>query len=236
MAQTVFEKIVDEAAGIDLISEMSFQGLGEPTLDPGIVDRIRYAKSKRQGWLTTMFTNGHTLTPQLAKHLDDAGLNTLYVSLNASNAAGRHAVMRLNDYGKVVEAIKDSMAVVRNMKIIPKGVIAMDIFAGNEVEAFRSEWGSNGFLHHEGNWAGATFKVRREKTLACQRALGQIMVLWDGRVSLCCFDGEGDVIFGDLTKQTLRDVYVNPEWVRYRELHSLGKREGLKLCSTCTDI
>jgi hypothetical protein len=62
------------------------------------------------------------------------------------------------------------------------------------------------------------------------------MVLWDGRVSLCCFDAKGEVVFGDLKEQTLREVYTSPEWVRYRETHGRGEKKGLRLCEGCTEI
>jgi MoaA/NifB/PqqE/SkfB family radical SAM enzyme len=235
MSEDLFRKIIDEAVDIAPITELSFQGLGEPTLDPNIVERIRYAKKSKPAWITTMYTNG-TRLETVGPKLEPAGLNILYVSVNASNPQGRHQVMRLNDYDKVVKEVGFLKDRSKFMKVIPKGVVNMDIFAGREVDAFRERWGVEGFLHMEGNWAGLMGPVRREKTGACNRALGQIMILWDGRVSLCCFDGEGEVIFGDLNHQSLREVYADPEYVRYREAHATGSRQGLKLCSTCTEI
>lgn len=236
MSDALFEKIVNDAATIPFISELSFQGLGEPTLDRKIVDRIAFAKRQRKGWITTMYTNGHSLTDYLARDLERAGLNTLYVSINASTAAGRKSVMRLDDFDQVVVATRAAMGNSRTMKVIPKGVVGMDIFAGQEVEDFKQAWGPTAFLHLEGNWAGSTFDVRRAKEGACKRALQQIMVLWDGRVSLCCFDGEGEVIFGDLNTQTIREVYNGPEASRYREAHATGNRKGLFKCDNCTEI
>lgn len=236
MSDALFEKIVVDAADIPFISELSFQGLGEPTLDRKIVDRIKFAKDVKRGWMTTMFTNGHTLTADLAARLERAGLNKLYVSINASTPTGRKAVMKLDDYDKVVEATRAAMENSKYMRVVPKGVVGMDIFAGQEVDDFKRFWGETAFLHLEGNWAGATYDIRRPKEVSCRRALTQIMVLWDGRVSLCCFDGEGEVIFGDLNKQTIREVYNSPEASRYREAHATGDRTGLKLCGNCTEI
>jgi hypothetical protein len=62
------------------------------------------------------------------------------------------------------------------------------------------------------------------------------MVLWDGRVSLCCFDAEGAVILGDLKTQTLREVFGGDKAVGIRLAHVEGRRQELPLCNTCTAI
>lgn len=235
MSDALFHKIITEAASIDKIEEVSFQGLGEPLLDPQIASRIAFAKQAKRGWITTMYTNGSRLTPDIFKKLENAGLDTLYVSLNAVNAEGRKAVMRLDDYDRVLGYVQHAIK-SEKVKVVPKGVVNMDLFSGSETKVFQDMWGERSFLHLEGNWGGATYQPRRPRTGICSRMMNQIMVLWDGRVSLCCFDGEGEVIFGDLNHQSIRDVYASDEYLRYRLAHVEGKRDALKLCGTCTEI
>jgi radical SAM protein with 4Fe4S-binding SPASM domain len=78
--------------------------------------------------------------------------------------------------------------------------------------------------------------VRRVPRTPCRRAMNQIMVLWDGRVSLCCFDAEGAVILGDLNHQSLRDVYNGTIALGIRQAHHEGRRGELALCKDCTAI
>ena len=78
--------------------------------------------------------------------------------------------------------------------------------------------------------------MRVVPTQSCARAFGQIMVLWDGRVSLCCFDGEGDEILGDLKTQTIREVYNAGRALEIRTAHAEGRRGEIPLCRNCTSI
>jgi radical SAM protein with 4Fe4S-binding SPASM domain len=234
MSEDLFVKIITEAAGIPAISEISFQGLGEPLLDSAIVPRIAFAKRSRPGWRTTMYTNGNKLTEAVVDSLEAAGLDVLYVSLNAIDARMRKDIMKLDDYERVSAVLRRSIR-DRRMKIIPKAVVGMDLFAGEDTDVFKQQW-PDAYMHLEGNWAGGTWNARVVSEKACGRALSQIMVLWDGRVALCCFDGEGEVIFGDLRNEALRDIYSKDEYVRYRQAHAEGRRKELRLCDNCTAI
>jgi hypothetical protein len=112
----------------------------------------------------------------------------------------------------------------------------MDLLDVGGGEKFMQQWGDNGFIHLEGNWAGNMWDARLKQKGACHRINDQIMVLQDGRVSLCCFDGDGDVILGDLNTQTIREVFMDRMASIYRMAHAEGRRGELKLCSTCTTI
>ena len=235
-------KILDEAAGIEPIDTVTFTGLGEPLLDRHLEERIRHAKGIRPAWETNVYTVGTHLTHERAESLAASGLDILYVSLNAVTAAKRKAITKLDDFDKVVEQIRYAMG-LKAYRVIVKAVMSKDLFGGHETEMFLAMWGGptndggNAFLHLEGNWAGDTWKTRIPQTeIPCHRALGQIMVLWDGRVSLCCFDGEGKEILGDLNTQTIREVYNGGRALFITEAHNEGRRNEIAICAGCTGI
>lgn len=241
MPWPLFERIVEEAAGVDKITQYTLTGLGEPLLDPMLVDRIRFIRMKDPTARVDVFTNGSFLTREKAVELGEAGLTELFVSLNAANADKRYQVMRLDDYDKVVQQIKDAIALAK-YRVTVKAVWSKDLMEADEADEFSKQWGGptafggNAFVHLEGNWAGETYKLRVKPSSCCNRALTQIMVLWDGRVSLCCFDGEGEVILGDLRAQTIREVFAGELAVGIRQAHMEGRRGELKLCKDCTAI
>jgi radical SAM protein with 4Fe4S-binding SPASM domain len=172
-------------------------------------------------------------------------VSILYVSLNAVDASRRKEITGLDDYDSLSSVLDESIKLAKDsdMKIVVKGVAGKDMLEPNDNDMFLSRWGGpyngnggHGFLHLEGNWAGKTYPMRVKPRHFCARAFEQIMVLWDGRVSLCCFDGDGDVILGDLNTQTLQEVYNGGEALRYREAHAGGNRQTLKLCKDCSTI
>jgi hypothetical protein len=245
MADKLFKKIIDEATTIPVLSTLTITGLGEPLLDKNIVKRIAYARKKLKLLPISLFTNGTKLTPDMSKKLCNAGLTTLYVSLNAANAEKRNLIMGVDDYDKVVDYCRKAIEIGGDkMKVIVKAVVSKDLMESGERESFIQQWGGdevlggNAFIHNEGNWGGYTLQIRVPHREACHRAISQIMVLADGRMSLCCFDGEGDVIFGDLNKQTIRECYNSPKALGYREAHMDGNggRRKLLLCKDCTTI
>jgi len=236
-------KILDEAATIPLIDHITFTGLGETLLDKHLEDRVAYARAVLPRAVIDVFTNGSPLTPQRFDQLRDAGLTTLYVSLNAVRASQRHAIMQVDDFDRVVEVTKYAIAHGQgHCQVVVKGVASKDLLENEDGETFRQTWGGwtqdggHAFLHLEGNWAGKLFPMRVQPTQACLRALTQIMVLWDGRVSLCCFDGEGEEILGDLNTQTLRDIYNGGRALEIRRAHAEGHRAHIPLCANCTSI
>ena len=245
MGMPVFQRIIDEAATIPLIEKVTLTGLGETLLDRYLVARITYARSKLpKGVCIDLYTNGSLLRPKLVDQLIAAGLDIIYVSLNATNAEKRREIMQLDDYDRVVEYIKYAQAAgAGKLQVVVKAIASKDLMEVGEHEQFMEGWGGAtdkggaAYLHLEGNWAGSMGqKMRTKPKSACGRALGQIMVLWDGRVSLCCFDAEGAVILGDLNHQTLREIYSGQLAVGIREAHVTGRRGELPLCATCTAI
>lgn len=66
-------------------------------------------------------------------------------------------------------------------------------------------------LAHRWNWKGdiAAVSADLHSDIICPRATS-LTVLYDGRVSLCCMDQNGDYALGDVNRQTLLEVYNSP--------------------------
>lgn len=241
----LFKTIVAQAATLPFITLLTLTGLGETLLDHHLVERIRFARRALPvGVPIELYTNGSYLRPALTDRLIAAGLTRLYVSLNATNREKRREIMQLDDYDQVVEYIQYAQtAGAGTMRVVVKAIAEKDLMEGGDTDAFQQQWGGavdqggSAFLHLEGNWAGSMGqKMRTRPRSACTRAVGQIMVLWTGEVSLCCFDAEGAVILGDLRTQTIRQVFDGDRARGIRTAHLEGRRHDLPLCRTCTAI
>jgi radical SAM protein with 4Fe4S-binding SPASM domain len=246
MPMPLYRKIVDEAATIPYIEKLTITGLGETLQDRFLVERVFYARSVLPPGVTIdLYTAGGLLRPKLTDALIAAGLDVIYISLNAVTREKRAAIMGVDDFDKVVAHAQYALAATQHTKcrVIVKGVASKDLMEVGEHEAFQQQWGGDwdkggaAYLHLEGNWAGRIGAPMRTKpSAACGRALGQIMVLVDGRVSACCFDGHGEKILGDLNRQTLREMYGSEIAVAFRQAHAEGRRQEIPLCAGCTSI
>lgn len=241
-----YKRIIDEVVTIPLIDQITLTGLGETLLDRHLDERIRYAREKLPNILIDIYTNGSQLTLERGLKLEEAGLSVIYVSLNAVNRDHRLSIMGLDDYDKVVantHSLIDTLEAKKsNMKVIVKIVASKDLMEVEDLDDFIKEWGGpyneggHAFWHNLGNWTGKLFDLSIKPKRACARALNEIMVLSDLRVSACCFDGFGEKILGDLNKQTLREMYMSQDALGFRQLHYEGRRSEIPICANCTAI
>ena len=243
MSMDLFKKILDDAATIDHITQVCITGLGEPTLDAKLVEKVRYARVRKPNAFIDIFTNGVYLTPNKFDELVDAGISSVQVSLNAINEAQHFGVMGLRDkFDMVCANIDYAIANRGKVNVEVRAVINGDVFTNTDGHEFYERWGirgkgGHGMLINEGNWAGDNRTIRKfDPSEACFRALAQIYVMFDGRVSTCCFDPTGKQIFGDLREQTLREVYAGTNYLNFREAHNDGRAEEYAVCKGCTRI
>ena len=82
ISATTFLKIIEDLRHFTTPPDIFFGGLGEPLSHPNIVDMVREAKTL--GSSVEMITNGTLLTSSLSTQLIEAGLDTLWVSLDGA--------------------------------------------------------------------------------------------------------------------------------------------------------
>jgi len=51
----------------------------------------------------------------------------------------------------------------------------------------------------------------------CPAPNEQFVILWDGRVTVCCTDYEGRLAVGDIKQQTIEEIWTGPKWRHMRE-------------------
>jgi radical SAM protein with 4Fe4S-binding SPASM domain len=243
MSMTLYRKILDEAAGIPLITMVCITGLGEPTLDPYLVERVRYAREKKSEALIDVFTNGVYMTPEKFCAVRDAGISSVQFSLNAVRADQHEKIMGLKKkFDLVCRHIDYAIEHRGPTKVEVRAVINGQEFTQLDGYDFYERWGvrqdgGHGALITEGNWASDNRTIRSfDPKEACFRALSQIYVLWDGKVTTCCFDPVGTQVFGDLSKQTIREVYASEPYVAFREAHDQNRADLYDICKNCTRI
>jgi hypothetical protein len=61
----------------------------------------------------------------------------------------------------------------------------------------------------------------------------RLIVLWDGRVAICCGNIHCKLIAGDLNKQTIADVWNGDVMKKLREYSEYGKTHKVRICSEC---
>jgi MoaA/NifB/PqqE/SkfB family radical SAM enzyme len=246
MSQEVFEKIVEDASrsGIELIN---LQSMGEPLLDRKFFERVRLIK---QHGLKVMFhTNGSLLDKEKAGLTLEAGVDMVSISIDAFTKETYERIRRGLSLEEVVKNVTNLMEMKKRQKrqlpIVKLNYALLDENA-HEVSAFYNFWHKK--VDHVNvnlamDWAGQ-LDVKSHLSLhitnhppflnPCEVLWEEMVVLWDGRVSLCCLDYEGSVIMGDLKNQSIIEVWLGKKLQRYRNEMLEAGRSSLPLCNTCS--
>jgi radical SAM protein with 4Fe4S-binding SPASM domain len=77
--------------------------------------------------------------------------------------------------------------------------------------------------------------LRKEVDGYCPAPNEQFVILWDGRVTVCCTDYEGTLTVGNIKEQTIEEIWTGPKWRRMREQMWRNVLES-KTCRICKGI
>jgi len=229
----LFRKVVDECAALG-ITHVRVHNYGEPFLDKGLVEKVRYAKSKGIAEVG-MISNGSLITEELARGMIDAGLDAINISVDASGKEVFEATRLHLKYDDVIQNVK-TLARLRNESGLthPKLILSFVRQNNSAEEAnFIKEWSQVADKIHITdlhNWAG-TLNAKSDVQFPCYRLWLTFTVLWDGRVSMCCADFDGRHVFGDLKSQTIAEVWNSPLYRAARRQHL--ESGGPEICRSC---
>lgn len=210
MNEDLFHKIIKEGKEIGVKHFLPFLN-GEPFVFLKIYEWLDYM-SKENVWVS-LYTNAEFMdVDRLIKYKNIFFVNC---SLNAATKETYDKIMRGPDFEKVVKNTQDlinkaSFRIKVSMIIMEENV--------HEKQLFKQKWGKNVHLCRYANWGGARHSSLEGKKIRryCTRLLNGITILWDGRVNLCCMDYDGKMIFGDLNKQSLKEIVKNMEHIKER--------------------
>jgi len=229
MEQSLYEKIVEDAAQYDLVT-FSPMLTGEPFCDPEIMERVKFArKILKPETIIRFFTNGSLIKLQDIDELTEMRNIEVSVSLNSAYRETRQRLMGLDDFDKVATRVWYMKEKGMNVKT---SFVLFPTITTEEIRAFRNF--PNPYAIRFQSFAGHIYHYKRFHG-RCRRMGEYLTIQRDGKVCLCCFDAFGDVIFGDLNKQTIKEVIEGSEQREYIEANNEGKINEMRLCRECTE-
>lgn len=67
----------------------------------------------------------------------------------------------------------------------------------------------------------------------CEQSSSCLSVFWDGRVSMCSYDINGDCVIGNLKENSYSELFHSPSANLFRKRHFMGNLQELLLCKHC---
>ncbi|VVB59250.1 Coenzyme PQQ synthesis protein E [uncultured archaeon] len=239
----LFKKIIDDAAQIR-IKKIHLYLHGEPLLHPQIVEMISYIKSKNLG--IHISTNGMSLNKEKIENILRTGINSadlLTFSIYGYSKDIHEKIMRGVKHDVVLKNIFDFIE-LRNKLHINGPAIETALFIipenYNERDPFTKYW--QGKVDHITVYENISeyfsnfgkmvpLNIHRDHT--CLHLWERMCIYWNGDVTICCADINGEYIVGNLENQSIKEIWNSKQLLSIKKLHNEKQFQKHPLCSIC---
>jgi len=247
----LYRRLIGEGAEKGLCS-IKFNYLGEPLMNPRLVEMIRYAKER--GIVDVMFnTNASLLTERIARGLIEAGLDKLFFSFDSPYREHYNQIRVNANYDKVLRNIERFHRIREEMgSVKPFTRVSMVRMQENsqEWEDFKALFeplvDAVAFVDYiEHNSQRNTLDKALNpivpvppvpaggKKFCCPQLWQRMFVHPDGVVTVCCVDSARSLTVGHIHGKTVEEIWNGPEYRRLRELHATGRIDEIPACAHC---
>lgn len=244
MQLEVFKKIADEIAGESPSSNLWLALMGEALLvGDKLVEMIRYAKQKGIQNIH-LNTNARFMNKEMSEKLIASGVDEIIIGLDAFTAKTYDRIRVGGNFDETVKNIEYLLEMKRKKHLAKPAVILQFIVMDeneHEEEQFKRYWLRKGAvvkIRPKLGW-GAGVEARNlslpetERTFPCPWLNRTVSIHWSGKFAQCDADFEGVYSPGDVTTQTIKEVWTG-ELASRRARHWKGDFSH-DLCKHCKD-
>ncbi len=253
-----FRNVIDEL-GRDL-TYLIFYFQGEPFINPGFLDMVRYASDRRIYTITS--TNGHFLDPENARRTVASGLDRLIISIDGATQevyeqyrvggnlqkvldGARNIVAAREEAGSTTPHLIFQFLVVRPNEHQIDEVrrlaeeIGVDEVRLKTAQVYDYEHG-NPLIPTIGRYSryiqhpDGTWSPRHRLVNRCWKLWHAAMITWDGKVLPCCFDKDARHVLGDMKARSFRYIWKSKAYDSFRRQVLRGRSE-VDICQNCSE-
>jgi len=204
MDESLFVSIIEQLRALDYSEVLGLYSNNEPLMDKRIIDFCRIAREKLPKAFLYIYTNGTLLNIEKFKQLMSY-LDRIYINNYNDDLTLIKPIREIYAYCTVNNAFEEKVRILLRK--------------------------SNELLTTRGGQAKNRSKIRPLKS-SCILPFSQLIIRPSGEVSLCSFDALGHTTMGDLTKNSILEIWNNEKYKEYRE-KILNGRKDIDICSRC---
>jgi len=255
----LYKKILDELSPYLLNLILYFQG--EPYLNNEIFKLIEYAAKEKKVFTTTS-TNGHFLDSESAKKTVESGLDKLIISLDGTDQETYEKYRKNGNFETVIQSVKNIVTQKKELKSkTPLVVIQFLVFKFNEhqileikelckdlgvdklelksAQIYDFEYDTE-FVPDNKKYSrykkdiSGKYKIKNKLKNKCRRLWEASVITNTGEVLPCCFDKDAKFSFGNISKDSFREINNNKKAEKFRK-DLLADRKQIEICKNCTE-
>jgi len=239
MTNELIDKIIDDLRQIptDLPFSISPFKVSDPFLDKRIFSILEKINLVLPQAKLRLFTNGSPLTEKIIEKIALVkNVTHLWISLNESEPVAYENVMGL-PFFKTTEKL-DLLHRYVSAGYPHKVTLSRVVDSSNRDEEFSNFVNTRYplfecFLIGRSDWTGQVSLDLNKKVpqTACGRWY-ELSIMASGKVALCCMDGEGKYVIGDVNTHSALEIYNNPEYKKMRQ-YTFTRLAAADPCMTC---
>jgi hypothetical protein len=239
MSDELIDKIIQDLKLIpkELPFTISPFKVSDPLLDKRIFSICEKINHELPNAKLRLFTNGSPLTEKIIDKIAEIkNVIHLWVSLNEYQKEAYEHTMSL-PFDKTIEKLNLLHQRVQMGYAHPVVIsrVCDNTIEDNHFKTFvETNYPLFGvFLIGRSDWAGQVIidSDKEVPPIACGRWY-ELSIMASGKVALCCMDGEGKHVVGDVNEQSVLDVYNSHDYKKMRQF-SFSRLSTAAPCDTC---
>jgi len=243
MAMPLFRKIVDEAVALG-VRDLVLNGYGEISTLRNCRDYLAYIRERSRSIRVIVDTNGMRMDEAVASAYVELGVDVVNIAIDGATAQTFERI-RKDLKLATVEANVHRLIDLRNRAGASRPFIMVHMIYmpenAHETELFLQKWtgvadraGIAGLVSRVGSVPVRRVNRTSEKA-PCILPWRQLPILSDGSVGLCCDDWDGAGGVGNVTGQSIKEIWRSQQRRHLRQLHLAGRAGEIALCAACQD-
>jgi radical SAM protein with 4Fe4S-binding SPASM domain len=253
----VYRMSIDKISPELIYLTLYFQG--EPLLNPGFVEMVKYAKQKRLFVSTS--TNGHFLDKDNSRQIVESGLDRLIISVDGTDQETYSKYRVGGNLQTVLQGIQNIVYWKTTLKSrVPIVEIQFLVLGSNEhqledirkiAKELKADFLSlksaqlNSFTgnpYFTSMDEHSRYKLDEQGKITpknkfpdhCHRLWHSPVITWDGKVVACCYDKNAEHFFGDLNETSFRSIWYSDDYILFRK-QIFSDRKQINICRNCDE-
>lgn len=233
MSIPILEKVLNEAE--ENRAPVRYIRWGEPMLHPDFAEVI--IESKMRNLISHINTNGKILDEEWMKFFIEVGLDSVKFSFQGINKGGYETYRNSRCFHKLLEKIKQFYA-LRDTMESRWPFIQIGTTITTEPQYMVDQFVSQVDSFTDAVYIGRTRDLQQklpsgEQYCECPEVFDKLSINYDGTVSACCGDYDNFTIIGDVTTQSLQEVWEGAPLANFRKMVLEYRHHQNYLCSRC---
>jgi hypothetical protein len=233
MEDHVWKKIVDETRGLGVTYRPFL--INEPFSDHRMTEIMRYIRRDKTAKIE-LNSNGELLKEEKAREVLEIGIDVIRFSIDGFSEESFSKSRVGLDYHLTVERVQRFIELAKKHGGAGEIEVRMIDIEHNkhEQKPFVEFWTNTGATAiitdlYRWPWEPGVEAV----SLPCKKVLEEMFFFVNGKATLCCWDTNERGVIGDVTRQSVLEIWDGAVNNHYRRLLAEGRRSEILLCSKC---